>query len=244
MSIILDRVAFAYGSSLVLKDVSVDIPSSQIWALVGRSGVGKTTLLQMVAGVFAPCSGSISVDGVVVVRPGHIKGVVFQDDTLLGWLSAEQNLLFLNGHKNDAAARARARAWLTDVGLGGRGELLPKEMSAGMKKRLEFARALMNDDRYVLADEPFGTLDALTRRDLWRMWVQMRRSAKRTGIWCTHDPEEAIRLCDAVMILSSSRPSTIIKTLYVPESLKGVDVTHESAELLRVRAELLSWLAQ
>ena len=235
-------IAFAYGERSVLGGVSFSIPRGEIWALVGRSGVGKTTLLQIIAGLFRPTKGDVYVGGRDNLNPGRIRGIVFQEDALLGWLTVIENTLFPN-HKNPSAERRKAGLEaLKSVGLAQRSSSYPNQLSAGMRKRLEFARALLADDEYILADEPFGTVDALTRRELWHLWGQLRERQPRTGILCTHDPEEAVRLCDAVVVLQRGEPANAADPLRIPTELRLVPVDHEDSRISGLKEQILTSL--
>jgi ABC-type nitrate/sulfonate/bicarbonate transport system ATPase subunit len=216
------EIRFSYEERPVLANVSFPVPKAEIWALVGRSGVGKTTLLHVISGLFTPDSGSVMVPGRPHPGPGRVRGVVFQEESLLGWLTVEENLLFPNDKKPPESLRAEAAGLLEAVGLGERSAAYPNELSVGMRKRLEFARALLADPEYLLADEPFGTLDALTRRELWGLWRDMRQQRPRTGLLTTHDPEEAIRLCDVVVPLIGDAGATCGKAVQVPAEIRAL----------------------
>jgi ABC-type nitrate/sulfonate/bicarbonate transport system ATPase subunit len=168
-------VAFSYDGKPVFESVSFEIPRGKMWALIGRSGVGKTTLLQIIAGLFHSPEGSVEVAGREREIAGRIKGVVFQEDSLLGWLTVQQNVLFPQHEHPQDEARARAKKILAEVGLADCEDALPATLSVGMRKRVEFARAILVDDQYLLADEPFGPLDALRRLDFSES-VQAHRS--------------------------------------------------------------------
>lgn len=239
IGIAVDNVSFVYGNEVVFTNVSFGVPVGQVWALVGRSGVGKTTLLQIIAGLFEPPTGSVLVHERPRSGPGRIKGIVFQDDSLLGWLNVERNILFPQDTEDLARVQSRSREILAEVGLSGREKAFPLTLSTGMRKRVEFARALFADDRYLLADEAFSTLDALTRRDLWRLWRRLRETQPRTGILCTHDPEEAIRLCDVVIPLVPGPPATLGQAFEVPKALASLPLDQTSEELFTLKERLI-----
>jgi ABC-type nitrate/sulfonate/bicarbonate transport system ATPase subunit len=233
-------LCFGFGTENLLEGISLRVPVGEIWALIGRSGVGKTTLLQIIAGLFTPRSGMVRVADRSVGGPGRIRGVVFQEDSLLGWLTVEDNVLF-PGHRDGIDGRAaRASGILSQVGLAEWRNAFPNKLSTGMRKRVEFARALTADDRYLLADEAFSTLDALTRRELWHMWLKLRETEPRTGILSTHDPEEAIRLCDVVVPLIPTRPATLGTPIRVPSHLAQLKPQDASDELNVLRESLVS----
>ncbi len=242
LGILLKDISFSYGENPVIQALSLSIPKGEIWALIGRSGVGKTTLLQIVAGLFHPDGGCITVQGRDNIKAGRIKGVVFQDQCLLGWLTVEKNLMFPN-HKNATQInQTRARQILSEVGLAGLENKMPNSLSAGMWKRVEFARALMIDNEYLLADEPFGTVDALTRRDLWDLWQRIRKAEPRTGILSTHDPEEAIRLCDVIVPLISGPPARFGNFIEVPKGIRLLSSEETNQELLELKLEVMKVL--
>jgi len=237
--ICIENVSFQYGRRTVLEAISLHVPAGEIWALIGQSGIGKTTLLQIVAGLFQPQTGSVTVDGKVVVGAGTVKGIVFQEESLLGWLTVEENIRFPKHNKNHTDEKLKAKDILAQVGLDRWENALPGILSTGMRKRAEFARALFTDNRYLLADEPFGTLDALTRRDLWYMWRTLRTSEPRTGILSTHDPEEAIRLCDVIVPLIPGTPARLGKPIRVPARLSALSPDANDDELFSLKEQLI-----
>jgi len=234
-------ISFAYGDTKVFSDVSFNIPTGELWALVGRSGSGKTTLLHVIAGLFIPKNGCVLVDG-RGNGPGRIRGVVFQDEALLGWLSTEENLLFPNHRHPTEKQIAKVRSLLSKIGLYDRRQAHPHELSTGMRKRLEFGRALLADDEYILADEPFGPVDIITRRKLWKMWLELNQSEPRTGILCTHDAEEAIRLCDAIVPLTSNLEKGCGSALRVPDKLKKLGVYGEDSYFWSFKQQVIELL--
>ena len=240
MSIVVENVAFSYEIYPILKEINFHIPNGEIWALLGRSGTGKTTLLQVISGLFKPNEGRVIIGG-EVTYPGRIKGIVFQDDALLGWLTVKENLFFPRNHISEKQKEITEN-FLRAVGLLNNASKYPGELSAGMKKRLEFARALMADNNYILADEPFGTVDAVTRRNLWRLWLKLREDEPRTGILCTHDPEEAIRLCDVVVTLKANPIGVIGDIIKIPESLKSLSIDNENNALWEFKNEIIKSL--
>lgn len=232
-------ISFAYQTTPILQSLNLDIPKGEIWALVGRSGVGKTTLLQIVAGLFQPTTGEVRICGRQVPVVGRIKGIVFQDDCLLGWLTAEENILFPHHRKRSPERRALARGMMDAVGLKDLYFAKPFEFSTGMRKRLEFARALVADEEYILADEPFGTVDALTRRELWQLWLDLRAKNPRTGILSTHHPEEAVRLCDAVVTLRQEHPSILSQPIRIPKEIRKLNANEQNEQIGNLRQKIL-----
>ncbi|MGG5820164.1 ABC transporter ATP-binding protein [Falsiroseomonas sp. HW251] len=212
----LDGVGKVYrgrtGAWEAVRDFSISLDEGEFFCLLGTSGCGKTTVLNMLAGFEPPTSGRILLDGQPVTRPGADRGVVFQGhDSLYDWLTALDNIGFglrLRGVSRNER-RATAERFLTMVGLTGQGAKHPAELSGGMKQRIQIARALANDPRILLMDEPFGALDAMTRAvlqgELSRIWAETRK----TVLFITHDIEEACALGTRVGVMKRGPGGTL-----------------------------------
>lgn len=161
-------------------------------------------------GLLAPREGLILLDGGARARPGLVRGALFQDDTLVPWLSTLENALFPMQATSMPALANKTRSQLDEVGLTPALSKLPHELSSGMKKRLEFVRATINDDRYLVADEPFSGLDFHQKRTLWGLWRAAMQSEGRTGIIVTQDVVEAMALADRLIVISNSLPVRIV----------------------------------
>jgi NitT/TauT family transport system ATP-binding protein len=206
------RFAGRTGSWEAVRDVSLDLAEGEFTCLLGTSGCGKTTVLNMLAGFEAPSSGRILLDGQPVRGPGAERGVVFQGhDSLYDWLSALDNIAFglrLRGTPK-RERRERAEHFLRMVGLSGQGAKHPAELSGGMKQRIQIARALAADPRILLMDEPFGALDAMTRAtlqgELTRIWTETRK----TILFITHDIEEAVALATRIAVMTRGPGGTL-----------------------------------
>jgi NitT/TauT family transport system ATP-binding protein len=200
----------------VLQDISFDVPKGEFVCIVGPSGSGKSTLLRVLAGLLTPTSGTVEAAGARVDGPQANLGIVFQDANLMGWRTVRENIglpLELRGSSNGANA-AQIDSMIELIGLQGFEETLPADLSGGMAQRVAIARALVSDPDILLMDEPFGSLDAITRErmgeELLRIWDQQRK----TIVMVTHDISEAIYLADRVLVLSP-RPAKIRLDLQV-----------------------------
>ncbi len=212
-----NKVFSTDGRELVaLKDIDLEIPGGQFICLLGPSGCGKSTLLNAVAGFALPTSGSITADGKPVTGPGPERGMVFQEYALFPWMTVAQNVAFgleIKG-MDKAAIAQRVEALLAMLSLADFRHRFPKDLSGGMRQRVAIARVLALDSPIMLMDEPFGALDALTRRnlqdELLRIWAEL----KKTIIFVTHSIEEAIYLADRIVVMTY-RPGTVKRDLLV-----------------------------
>lgn len=210
-------VRYGEGPSAVhaLEDADLAFPEGSFVCIVGPSGCGKTTLMQTLAGFLAPTSGTVSLDGRVVTGPGPERGVVFQQPALFPWMSVAANAGFGPRMRHDPGGQERVQRWLRTVGLWEFRDRYPYELSGGMQQRLAIARALCNEPKVLLMDEPFGALDALTRE---RMQEELHAVWRRTGmtvLFITHSVEEAVYLGTEVVVMSP-RPGRIVERLAVP----------------------------
>ncbi|WP_371767107.1 ABC transporter ATP-binding protein [Massilia sp.] len=218
--IVIDHVSKVFegdGRRMVaLQDITLEIPHGQFVCLLGPSGCGKSTLLNAVAGFAPPTTGRVLADGVPVAGPGPERGMVFQEYALFPWMTVEQNVGFGLEIKGMARAQIAARVGglLKLLSLEDFARRYPKDLSGGMRQRVAIARVLALDSPIMLMDEPFGALDALTRRnlqdELLRLWAEL----KKTVIFVTHSIEEAIYLADRIVVMTY-RPGTIKRDLLV-----------------------------
>jgi len=206
-----------FGDQQVLAEIDVTIDRGEFVSIVGESGCGKTTLLRLVAGLLAPTSGSVAVNGAVVREPQRNVSFVFQTPVLLRWRTALENVLL----PAQVAARVtpqlyqRAIALMERAGLGGALAKLPHELSGGMQSRVALARALLLDPAILLLDEPFAALDAITRERMGRALLELWQDSGMTALFVTHDIAEAVFLSDTV-ILMAPRPGRIARSFAVP----------------------------
>jgi NitT/TauT family transport system ATP-binding protein len=205
-----------FGDLEVLRDISVTINDGEFVALVGPSGCGKTTFLRIVSGLESAEGGTISVDDAVVTGPGRDRGFVFQSDSLLPWRTVLDNTIVgleLAG-RIGATDLERTRKMLSLVGLAGFESYFPRQLSGGMRQRVNLARALAIDPKVLLMDEPFSALDAQTREimqsELQRIWEEGRK----TVLFVTHQIDEAVFLADRVLVFAR-RPGRILEDVRI-----------------------------
>lgn len=209
--IIVDGLTKSFGSVTALDRVSLSVDDNEFLAVVGASGCGKSTLLAILAGLQEPTDGHVAVDGQAILGPGRDRGVVFQNYTLLPWMTVLRNVEFglLEEKGMDAKERKEiAREQLATVGLSDFQAAYPDQLSGGMKQRVAIARSLAYRPRILLMDEPFGALDALTRRSMQELLTRVWEKHRLTVLFITHDIEEAIYVSDRVIVMSP-RPGRI-----------------------------------
>jgi len=195
---------------IALRDVFLDVYPGEFLAVVGPSGCGKTTLINMIAGYETPDQGSITVDGVAVHGPGWDRLVVFQETALFPWKTTMANVMFgpINRGVSRRQAALQAKELLARFGLAGFEQKYPSQLSGGMQRRAELARAMINSPNVMLLDEPFRGLDALTRHHMQELLARIWERHRLTVLFVTHDVEEAVYMSDRVAVMSN-RPGRI-----------------------------------
>jgi nitrate/nitrite transport system ATP-binding protein len=197
----------------VLADVSLEVARGEFVAIVGYSGAGKTTLISIIAGLLQPDAGTVLVDGRQVTEPGHDRGVVFQNYSLLPWLTAYGNVRLAIDQVFPAwpkeQRRARAEQYLAMVNLTAARDKRPSELSGGMRQRVALARALAMDPAVLLLDEPLGALDALTRATLQDEIERIWERDRKTVVLITNDVDEGVLLADRIIPLSAGPGATL-----------------------------------
>ena len=205
------------GTTVALDDISFRTHRREFLCVVGPSGCGKSTLVRIVAGLEELTSGEVLLEGCPVAGPGSDRGMVFQGYTLFPWLTVKKNVMFgleVNGRAK-SIAEGEALQWLQLVGLEKFADNYPHQLSGGMKQRVAIVRALANQPRILLMDEPFGALDAQTRARMQAHLLEIWRKIDITILFITHDLDEAIFLADRILVLSA-HPGRVQELIEVP----------------------------
>ncbi|MSP67629.1 MAG: ABC transporter ATP-binding protein [Alphaproteobacteria bacterium] len=229
---------------VALQDVSLQAPSRTFICLLGVSGCGKTTLLNLVAGFLDPTEGEVRVDGQLVTGAHADRGVVFQDYALFPWLTVRLNVQFgprVQG-RSQAEQRALADKYLAMVGLSEFENRYPHELSGGMKQRVAIARALANHPSILLLDEPFGALDAMTRETMQDELLVLTTKEPKLVVFVTHSVLEAVFLADRIVVMSA-RPGRIMADITIslphPRDRTSAEVTEYVREIRQLIAPQL-----
>ena len=207
-------VAMRFGTSDVLRDITLSVDEGEFVCILGPSGCGKSTLLNIAGGFMRPTSGEVTIDGVAVSGPDPRRIFVFQERGVFPWLTVEQNVAFGLFRLTEAEKRDRIERYIHLVGLRGSEQAYPRELSGGMKQRLEVARALAVHPDVLFLDEPFGALDSITRLQMRRELLRIWQAERKTILFVTHDIEESVQLADRVVIMAQ-RPGRIRRVLEI-----------------------------
>lgn len=247
VKLLVDGVSKRYiskrGETEALRDVNLEINEGEYVCLVGRSGCGKTTLLNLIAALDFPDSGRILVDGNPVERPGRDRMVMFQEPALFPWLDVLGNVLFGLKLKPNLTPKDRlevARFYIKMVGLESSTHASVHELSGGMKQRVALARALAPNPRVLLMDEPFGALDALTREQLYGDIQDIWLKRRKTIVFVTHNVREAVCLGDRVVLLAPG-PGRVVEEFLIdiprPRDINSVALAEHASRITRALKE-------
>ncbi|MFS2327515.1 ABC transporter ATP-binding protein [Brucella sp. H1_1004] len=213
----IDAVTMSFGNFVAVENVNLTVADGEFLAIVGPTGCGKSTILNAIAGLLRPSHGKVSIDGKAVTGVHNDIGYLFQQDALLPWKTALENVELGPMFKGVSASERRKSAlnWLAKVGLKGFEQRYPHQLSGGQRKRVQMAQALITGPKVILMDEPFSALDIHTRHlmqnELLRLWQEERRAV----VMITHDLEEAIALGDRVVVLAAGPRSRVIDSFPV-----------------------------
>ncbi len=243
----LQNVGKSFGGAGVLKDVNLIIEKGEFVAVVGFSGAGKTTLVSLMAGLLRPDSGSITLNGLAITGPGPDRGLVFQNYSLLPWLSVYENILLAVDQcfPNYAPAKKAEHVakYIAMVHLTPARDQKPGELSGGMRQRVSVARALAMNPQILLLDEPLSALDALTRATLQDEISRIRAETNTTVVLITNDPDEAIYLADRIIPLTAGPSATLGPSFAVniprPRDRKTINHHRHFKELRREIVEFM-----
>lgn len=231
----------------VLKNINLSVEEGEFVVIVGYSGSGKSTLINLLSGLVKPDTGTALIEGKVITEPGPDRGLVFQNYSLLPWLTVEENIaLAVDEVFKDWTPEQRKEhiaKHIAMVKLSHAAHKLPKELSGGMRQRVSVARTLAMNPKVLLMDEPLSALDALTRAQLQDEISDIWMQNKTTVIWITNDPDEAILVADKVIPLLPTSPATLGETMIVdierPRDRKAIN---HDPKFKKLRAELISTL--
>ena len=232
----------------VLSNLDLEIPAGKLTAVVGPSGCGKSTLVNLIAGFELPDSGEVLIDDKPVTGPGRDRMVVFQESALIPWQTAYQNIIFgpqLRGDMSAKQMEEEADRLLETVGLTEFKHKFPLQLSGGMQRRAELARALINQPKVMIMDEPFRGLDAMSRELMQEFFLRLFEENRRTNLFVTSEIEEAIFLADRLVVLSS-KPAHVRavieielerpRTFQMLSSAKAYEHKREAMEILHEEA--------
>jgi NitT/TauT family transport system ATP-binding protein len=203
-----------FGAVDVLRDITLDVREGELVCILGPSGCGKSTLLNIAAGFLTPASGEVSIDGQPVRGPDRRRIFVFQERGLFPWLTVDENIGFGLFDVSASERRARVAHYVQLVGLQGFERAYPRELSGGMKQRVEVARALAVNPDVLYLDEPFGALDSITRLQMRGELLRIWGAERKTILFVTHDIDESVQLADRVVVMSA-RPGSIRRVVEV-----------------------------
>jgi len=236
------------GPFCALERIDLDVPAGEFVSLIGHSGCGKSTLLNIVAGLLRPSDGYVFLANREVSAPGPDRGVVFQNHSLLPWLTCFENVQLavervFGAAEKKAALKERVQRALELVQLGHARDKYPHEISGGMKQRVGIARALSIEPKVLLLDEPFGALDALTRARLQDELMRIVSATRSTVLMVTHDVDEAVLLSDRVVMMTNGPAATIggILAVDLPRPRDRIALAGQR-QYVALRAELLEFL--
>lgn len=247
-----NQVSKSYGveqfAKEVVKDCSFTVQRHKLTVMIGPSGCGKSTLIRLMAGFERPTSGTITLDGRPVTEPSHDRLVVFQETALFPWMTTYENIMYGPKARGEDTQRNRefAEFLLDKVGLTQFRDKYPNQLSGGMQRRAELARAMINNPSVMLLDEPFRGLDAMTKELMWEYYAALFEETRRTNFFVTTDIDEAIFLADRLLIMTNI-PTRVRAVLEVdvprPRKLKDIvendranDIKMEALSLLHEEA--------
>lgn len=247
----LNNVTAAFGpasnQTVVLKDINLQVEENEFVAIIGFSGSGKSTLMSLLSGLLRPTSGEVRMKGEIVKEPGPSLGLMFQNYSLLPWLSVNENIqlaaktAFPKLSKKELADKIQS--YVEMVKLGHAGERKPHELSGGMRQRASLARTLSLNPEVLLLDEPLSALDALTRSELQDQILNIWERDRRTVVMITNDVDEAVLMADRIIPLTMGPGATLAKEFRVnAERPRDRHTLNELPEFMRLKSEITSFM--
>lgn len=215
MSIEVEHLSVTINQLEILKEIDLSIPKNTFTSIIAPSGAGKSTLLKVLTGILEPSSGKILIDGQETSKWNTLFSYMPQENMLLPWLSVYQNVTLYQKINHKTIDKKQVLDDLALFGLKDYQHFLPPQLSGGMQQRTALLRTMLNPAPYLLLDEPFGSLDAMTRSQMQDWLLSLPEEMKRTTILVTHDIEEAIYLSDQIFVLSP-RPAKVLTTIKIP----------------------------
>lgn len=232
----LDDVGLVLDGSVILAGVTLEVAAGEVVSIVGPSGCGKTTLLNIVAGLLTGCTGSVTTDTHAVTGPGPDRCVVFQEDAVFPWMTVRKNVAYAPTLRG--APRAEIAALVGEmvalVGLSGKEDVFPRQLSGGQRKRVDLARALAARPQVLLMDEPYAALDQMTKQRLQSEFLNAVAREGMTSMFVTHDLEEAIFVADRIVVMAAD-PGRIVDVVDVPFGLPRTSDLRMSSDFQRIR---------
>jgi nitrate/nitrite transport system ATP-binding protein len=239
----IEGVGMSFGSFDAITGIDLTVERGEFVSLIGHSGCGKSTLLNLVAGLLQPTSGALILAEREIAGPGPDRGVVFQNHSLLPWLTCFENVHLAVERVFKDRLKDRTSAALELVGLSHAAHKYPHEVSGGMKQRVGIARALAMEPKVLLLDEPFGALDALTRATLQDELMRIVARTGSTVLMVTHDVDEAVLLSDRVVMMTNGPAARIgdVVEVTLPRPRDRLSLAHD-ARFMELRAKVLEFL--
>lgn len=247
----LNNVSVAFGpatnQTVVLKDINLQVEENEFVAIIGFSGAGKSTLMSLLAGLQPPSSGEVRMNGKVVTEPGPDRGLMFQNYSLLPWLSVNDNIRLavktVFPKLSKAEVQEKIGHYVSMVKLGHAGDRKPHELSGGMRQRASLARTLSLNPEVLLLDEPLSALDALTRSELQDQILNIWETNRRTVVMITNDVDEAVLMADRIVPLTMGPEATLAKEFVVNmERPRDRQTLNDHPEYMRLKSEITSFM--
>jgi len=243
----LKNVAKSFGGAPVLKDINLSVEKGEFVAIVGFSGAGKTTLINLITGLLKPDTGEAKLNDLEITGPGPDRGIVFQNYSLLPWLSVFENIMLaveaVNPNWSKAKQAEHVAKYIAMVNLTPARDKKPGELSGGMRQRVSVARALAMDPQILLLDEPLSALDALTRATLQDEISRIRAETNKTVVLITNDPDEGIYLADRIIPLTAGPGATLGPsfTVEIPRPRDRKSINHDP-HFKQLRREIIEFM--